>query len=173
GILRRRWTGCGTQLGRLACNPKRCQHRGQQLPQINWYDCWLLGFLRICDLRLLRIRNLPDPVPNLPPKLLGFFEVVKELQILVSSSYLKLLLNPHSLELYMHGVAGYNGIEPFKFVVQRDIALLNKEDDHLKGEYNVPPKWRSMRNKAMYQSDDGSWKLHDYMPPPPETVVLL
>ncbi|CAI0444940.1 unnamed protein product [Linum tenue] len=130
-------------------------------------------FNTLTDLRLLRIRNLPDPVPNLPPKLLGFFEVGKELQILVSSSYLKVLLNPHSLELYMHGVAGYNGIEPFKFVVQRDIALLNKEDDHLKEEYNVPPKWRSMRNKAMYQSDDGSWKLHDYMPPPPETVVLL
>ncbi|CAI0444958.1 unnamed protein product [Linum tenue] len=130
-------------------------------------------FNALTDLRLLRIRNLPDPVPNLPPKLLGFFEVGKELQILVSSSYLKVLLNPHSLELYMHGVAGYNGIEPFKFVAQRDIALLNKEDDHLKEEYNVPPKWRSMRNKAMYQSDDGSWKLHDYMPPPPETVVLL
>ncbi|CAI0453734.1 unnamed protein product [Linum tenue] len=130
-------------------------------------------FNALTDLRLLRIMNLPDPVPNLPPKLLGFFEVGNELQILVSSSYLKLFLNPHSLELYMHGVAGYNGIEPFKFVVQRDIALLNKEDDHLKEEYYVPPKWRSMRNKAMYQSDDGSWKLHDYLPPPPETVGLL
>ncbi|CAI0453744.1 unnamed protein product [Linum tenue] len=130
-------------------------------------------FNALKDLRLLRIRNLPDPVPNLPPKLLGFSEVGKELLIVFASPYCKVLLNPHSLELYMHGVAGYNGLKPFKLVVERDIALVNKGEDHLKEEYNVPPKWWNVKNKAMYQLDDGSWDLRDYMPPPPEFVVLL
>ncbi|CAI0453733.1 unnamed protein product [Linum tenue] len=130
-------------------------------------------FNALTDLRLLRIRNLPDPVPNLPPKLLGFSEVGKELLIVFASPYCKVLLNPHSLELYMHGVAGYNGLKPFKLVVERDIALVNKGEDHLKEEYNVPPKWWNVKNKAMYQLDDGSWDMRDYMPPPPEFVVLL
>ncbi|CAL1388369.1 unnamed protein product [Linum trigynum] len=130
-------------------------------------------FNALTDLRLLRIRNLPDPVPNLPPKLLGFSEVGKELLIVFASPYCKVLLNPHNLELYMHGVAGYNGLKPFKLVVERDIALVNKGEDHLKEEYNVPPKWWNVKNKAMYQLDDGSWDLRDYMPPPPEFVVLL
>ncbi|CAN1150033.1 Phospholipase A1-IIgamma [Linum perenne] len=130
-------------------------------------------FNSLTDLRLLRIRNFPDPVPTVPPKLFGFFEVGHEIMIFILSPYLKPLLNPHNLELYMHGVAGYNGLAGFKLVVERDIALINKGEDHLKDEYNVPPKWWNVKHKAMYQLDDGSWGMRDYIPPPPEDVVLL
>ncbi|CAN0853328.1 Phospholipase A1-II 1 [Linum grandiflorum] len=129
-------------------------------------------FNTLTDLRLLRIRNFPDPVPTVPPKLFGFFEVGKELLIYIFSPYLKPLLNPHNLELYMHGVAGYNGLSGFKLVIERDIALINKGEDHLKDEYKVPPRWWNEKNKAMYQLDDGSWGMRDYVPPPPEDVVL-
>ncbi|CAL1388361.1 unnamed protein product [Linum trigynum] len=131
-------------------------------------------FNALADLRLLRVRNFFDPVPSLPPKIFGFVEVGKEIFIVIVSPYCKSPLdNPHNLELYMHGVAGWNGIMPFKLMVERDIALLNKGADLLHKKYNVPPKWWNVKNKAMYQLDDGSWDLRDYMPPPPEAVVLI
>ncbi|CAN0903137.1 Phospholipase A1-IIgamma [Linum grandiflorum] len=129
-------------------------------------------FNTLTDLRLLRIRNFDDPVPLVPPKFFGFFEVGKELLLHIFSPYLKPSPSPHNLELYMHGVAGYNGLSEFKLMVERDIALVNKGADHLKDKYKVPPKWWNVKNKAMYQLEDGSWEMHDYIPPPPEDVVL-
>ncbi|CAI0444972.1 unnamed protein product [Linum tenue] len=131
-------------------------------------------FNALTDLRLLRVRNFFDPVPSLPPKIFGFDEVGKEIFMVIVSPFCKSPLdNPHNLELYMHGVAGWNGIMPFKLMVERDIALLNKGGDLLLEKHKVPPKWWNVKNNAMYQLDDGSWDLRDYMPPPPEAVVLI
>ncbi|CAN1149972.1 Phospholipase A1-IIgamma [Linum perenne] len=126
-------------------------------------------FNSLTDLRLLRIRNFPDPVPTVP--IFGFFEVGKELMIHSFSPYLKPLVNPHSLEVYMHGVAGVDGFGKFKLVVQRDVALLNKWLDALKDEYKVPKEWWIVKNRTMIQNDSGAWTLEEIMPPPPVADV--
>ncbi|CAI0400470.1 unnamed protein product [Linum tenue] len=118
-------------------------------------------------LRLLRIRNFPDPVTTYPPEFFGFVHVGKELVIYIKSPYIKPGPNHHSLELYMHGLDGYNGVRPFELVVRRDLALVNKGEDHLKDEFKVPLNWWTEKNKAMRQLGDGSWAMADYMPPPP------
>ncbi|CAN1149970.1 Phospholipase A1-II 1 [Linum perenne] len=127
-------------------------------------------FNSLTDLRLLRIRNFPDPVPTVP-QIFGFFEVGKELMIHSFSPYLKPLVNPHSLEVYMHGVAGVDGFGKFKLVVQRDVALLNKWLDALKDEYKVPKEWWIVKNRTMIQNDSGAWTLEEIMPPPPVADV--
>ncbi|CAN0853330.1 Phospholipase A1-IIgamma [Linum grandiflorum] len=125
------------------------------------------------DLRVLRIRNFQDAVvPNLPPVIFGFFLVGKELLIHSFSPYLKPLVNPHSLEVYMHGVAGVDGFGKFKLVVQRDVSLLNKWLDALKDEYKVPKEWWVTKNRTMIQNDSGVWTLEEVMPPPPVAHVL-
>ncbi|CAN0903130.1 Phospholipase A1-IIgamma [Linum grandiflorum] len=131
-----------------------------------------LGFMSLFneqkDLRVLRIRNFLDViVPNLPPVMFGFRHVGKELLIHSFSPYLKPLVNPHSLEVYMHGVAGATGFGKFKLVVKRDVSLLNKWLDALEDKYKVPKKWWVTENRTMIQDDSGVWMLEDVMPPPP------
>lgn len=78
------------------------------------------------------------------------------------SEYLKKDVNNHSLEVYLHGIAGTHGPEgEFKLEITRDIALVNKETDALKNEYGVPVYWRTVQNKGMVQQEDGSWILND------------
>ncbi|XP_012092422.2 phospholipase A1-II 1 [Jatropha curcas] len=124
-------------------------------------------------LHLLRIRNYNDIVPELPPKILDFTyeDVGVELYLdTTKSPYIKgeSITEAHDLNLYMHGVAGYQGNEDFKLVINLDIALLNKYNDLLKDSYGVPPNWWSnVFRQGMIQFDDGTWKLNDYVPDPP------
>ncbi|KAF2307540.1 hypothetical protein GH714_029662 [Hevea brasiliensis] len=76
----------------------------------------------------------------------------------------------HDLNLYLHGVAGYQGKDSdFNLVItDLDIALVNKYNDLLTDDRKVPPKWWSnVLNKGMIQIDIGFWKLNDYIPDPP------
>uniref|UniRef100_A0A0V0GMK3 Phospholipase A1 n=1 Tax=Solanum chacoense TaxID=4108 RepID=A0A0V0GMK3_SOLCH len=82
--------------------------------------------------------------------------------ILQKSEYLKKDVNNHTVEVYLHGIAGTHGAEgEFKLEINRDIALVNKEADALKNEYGVPVYWRIVQNKGMVQQEDGSWILND------------
>lgn len=131
-------------------------------------------FSGLKNLHVLRVTNDKDAVPNLPISLqpeLEYVHVGKELRIdTLKSPYLKVFDDKikgqvclHDIEIYLHGVAGTQGIESndFKLEVKRDISLVNKANDYLKDEYNVVGSWWTEKNKAMIQMDDGSWVLDD------------
>ncbi|KAK9995952.1 hypothetical protein SO802_020638 [Lithocarpus litseifolius] len=116
------------------------------------------------DLRALRICNTPDLVPDYP--FIGYSDVGNELTIDNCKSH---YLSPgnlstwHSLEGYLHGVAGtHETLGGFRLEVHRDIVLVNKTMDGLKEEYLIPASWRCVQNKGMVQQADGSWKMMDH-----------
>ncbi|XP_055804333.1 phospholipase A1-II 1-like [Solanum dulcamara] len=128
---------------------------------------------KLRNLQILRITNAPDLIPKLPDRGLVegsatdwrvYEDVGFELSIdTTKSDYLKKDINDHILEVYLHGIAGTHGPEgEFKLEINRDIALMNKEDDTLKDEYGVPISWWIEKNKGMIQREDGSWILMDH-----------
>ncbi|WCJ30934.1 alpha/beta-Hydrolases superfamily protein [Euphorbia peplus] len=121
-------------------------------------------FERSKDVHVLRISNVPDGVPYIPP--IGFSEVGQELKVDSRKSfYVRAgnLVTWHDMELYLHTVAGTQGEKDFfRLEVKRDIALINKWTRELKDEYLVPGFWWREKNKCMVQQDDGSWQLEDH-----------
>lgn len=122
-------------------------------------------FSKLENLRILRVTNTLDIIPNYP--LVDYSEIGVELVIdTTKSNYLKVpgyVRSWHSLEVHLHGVAGYQGPKlEFKLQVRRDISLVNKHLDALKDEYCVQTSWWVEKNNGMVQQDDGSWKLMDH-----------
>ncbi|CAN4084150.1 unnamed protein product [Withania somnifera] len=125
------------------------------------------------NLQILRISNASDLIPGKPERGLVdgstndwrlYDHVGFELSIdTTKSEYLKEYVNGHILEVYLHGIAGTEGAKgEFKLEISRDIALVNKEGDFLKDEYDVPASWWIEKNKGMIQQEDGSWILMDH-----------
>ncbi|XP_010070312.2 phospholipase A1-II 1 [Eucalyptus grandis] len=131
-----------------------------------------VGNLKFCNiansipsLRLLRTANLLDVVPKVPGA--GYSDAGQEL--LINTQLSKYLKNPgniskwHSVETYLHGLAGTQGTKGgFKLEVKRDVALVNKHQSFVRDEYLVPDEWWVMKNRGMVQMEDGSWQLEDH-----------
>ncbi|PPR99030.1 hypothetical protein GOBAR_AA21621 [Gossypium barbadense] len=68
----------------------------------------------------------------------------------------------HSLDIYLHGVAGVQE-DGFRLDYDHDIALVNKHLDWLKEDYKIPGQWwRNENKKYMIQMDNGHWKFVDH-----------
>ncbi|XP_057976170.1 phospholipase A1-IIgamma-like [Malania oleifera] len=120
-------------------------------------------------LHVLRITNLLDPVPKLPPSIpfFKYVDVGEELVVDATKSPYRRenSVQYHGLELYLHAIAGTHGPQgqgKFKLEVKRDIALLNKYSSDLKEEYLVISSWWVAKNTSMVQKDDGFWVLMDH-----------
>ncbi|KAL5989591.1 hypothetical protein ACLOJK_010484 [Asimina triloba] len=137
---------------------------GPASPRVGDSD-FKLAFSAMENLRLLRVRNAPDIVPNSPfwIPILPYVDIGEELLIDTrKSSYLKDSAPAHNQPVYLHGVAGTQGSRGgFELEVDRDIALANKEADALMEDYRVPAAWWQVKNKGMVQAEDGTWHLDD------------
>lgn len=117
------------------------------------------------DLYCLRISNSLDVVPKYP--LLGYKDVGAEMVVDTSkSTYLNGPGNPgswHSMENYMHCVAGTQGKKGgFKLDIKRDLSLINKFSDSLPDKHGVPHNWWNEKHLGMNQKQDGTWEMQDH-----------
>ncbi|KAI3695695.1 hypothetical protein L1987_78694 [Smallanthus sonchifolius] len=132
-------------------------------------------------IKVLRVFNIHDQVPNVPGVLLNehtsalvqriadwttFFysHIGEELGLdHTRSSFVKEkldLASMHNLELLLHLLDGYHGKgKEFGLASGRDIALVNKDGDILKHEYLIPPNWLQVENKGLRKNPNGEWKL--------------
>ncbi|XAR60366.1 Phospholipase A(1) [Bertholletia excelsa] len=144
-----------------------------------------LKFKERCDelgVKVLRVINVHDKVPKVPGifanEKLQYQKYIEEAMSFpwsyahvgvelaldhMNSPFLKPngdLGCAHNLEAILHLIDGYHGKNrKFCLVTKRDIALVNKNCDFLKGEYGVPPHWRQDLNKGMVRTSDGRWVL--------------
>ncbi|XP_062084082.1 phospholipase A1-Igamma3, chloroplastic [Humulus lupulus] len=132
--------------------------------------------------KVLRIVNVHDVVPTVPGIVTNEkFQFQKYIEEAMSfpwsyahvgvelavdhtkSPFLKPNKDPgsaHNLEALLHLVDGYHGKgRRFRLATKRDVALVNKNCDLLRGEYGVPPNWRQDENKGMVRNSDGRWVL--------------
>nr|GMD93165.1 phospholipase A1-II 1-like [Ipomoea batatas] len=128
------------------------------------------------NLKILRLTDANDIVPTLPPfgvqenttlPILSYEHVGLEFDFDASKSdYLDgFKASWHALVTYLHGVDGFQGSQGgFKLHGDFDVALLNKYNDQLKGNYSLiaPAEWYVVKNTGMVQQDDGSWILDDH-----------
>ncbi|KDP46901.1 hypothetical protein JCGZ_24110 [Jatropha curcas] len=132
-------------------------------------------FDELSDIHVLRVENAKDPVPTLPPNKLivipqhRYYHVGESLPIDTTlSPFLKTSdVNPHDLNVYLHGVAGTQGSKGgFNLDYPLDTALINKTVDGLneKHNYNIPPNWWVEENNGMVLQDDGTYKAEFYIP---------
>nr|GMD86468.1 phospholipase A1-II 1-like [Ipomoea batatas] len=140
------------------------------------------------NLRALRISDLNDPIPKLPPfgwkegetvessKLYADVGVGLEIES-KKSNYLKPAPaeNPlyyHELMLYLHGIDLYQtpqGTIERKGVF--DLAKVNKYQDSLIEDYRIPAEWFNIKDKGMVQLEDGNYILDDHEPDDNECVL--
>ncbi|CAN6334198.1 unnamed protein product [Urochloa humidicola] len=112
------------------------------------------------ELKALHVRNKIDPVPQ-------FLDILPDLGVTLPidtslSPYIKDHMGTaHNLECYLHGIAGV-AEGGFDLVVDRDLALLNRDADVLKDEYPVPASWWVPEHKNMVKNDKGKWELKDF-----------
>nr|GMD93174.1 phospholipase A1-II 1-like [Ipomoea batatas] len=109
------------------------------------------AFAKQSNLRGLRITDVNDIVTKIPP----FGWPLPELSG----------LGYHDLVLYMHAIDEFNrpqgGIEPRR-LRDFDTAKVNKYQDALKDEYDIPVAWLNIKDKGMVQQEDGSYILDDH-----------
>lgn len=115
------------------------------------------------NLRLLRVRNTLDKVPDMPYG--THYKEVGKQQLTVDASQSPFLkedysanwMNAHQLQLYLHAVSGF---DPKLY----QLVLINKHSDALKEEYRDHDlvNWWIERNNSMVQLEDGSWVFDDH-----------
>ncbi|XP_075520136.1 phospholipase A1-Igamma3, chloroplastic [Primulina tabacum] len=144
-----------------------------------------LKFKERCDelgIKVLRVINVHDKVPMVPGIITNEkFQYQKYLEDAISfpwsyahvgvelaldhshSPFLKNngdIRGAHNLEVHLHLLDGFHGKnKDFSLETKRDIALVNKSCDALKGDYGVPPFWWQDEHKGMMRSSDGRWAL--------------
>ncbi|THU60124.1 hypothetical protein C4D60_Mb07t09310 [Musa balbisiana] len=105
------------------------------------------------NLRLLRVKNEGDPVPDYPDQALGYVDFGTVLDVASDqSNFLK-------DGVILHTVAGWEGasggFDPTR--VKRSLALVNKQGDDLVDKCKIPASWWVEKNKGMVLDKDGDW----------------
>ncbi|XP_031116912.1 phospholipase A1-II 4-like [Ipomoea triloba] len=124
------------------------------------------------NLRALRISDLNDPIPKLPPfgwkegetvessKLYADVGVGLEIES-KKSYYLKPKgLSYHDLMLYMHGIDLYQTSKGnFERIGDFDLPKVNKYQDALNDKYGIPIEWSNIKDRVMVQLPNGNYIL--------------
>ncbi|KAI5067775.1 hypothetical protein GOP47_0018303 [Adiantum capillus-veneris] len=154
------------------------------------FGCPLVGdaaFKKRCKeldgLRILRVKNRNDLIALYPPTLMGYREVGEELLVDHRKSPFvnqksRTIGDWHNLEAHLHLVAGTHGPDrPFRLVVDRDPALINKSCNFLSSELRIPASWWQDRFKGLIKDPvTNTWHLPDrdvHRVPQPETMREL
>ncbi|KAG0591752.1 hypothetical protein KC19_1G199200 [Ceratodon purpureus] len=68
-------------------------------------------------------------------------------------------VNAHNMEAYLHLLTGYHGPgRPWKVVVERDLALINKASDFVcPKKTGIPTHWWQPENKGLVRNSEGKW----------------